>query len=291
MIGISACFLRSCEIWLDVIKSVLVPLGAESDPAWAISFAKDHDSRLTAIGVTDVHRIAHPEAVPIGALEFKKHRDAVLLAQQHQRVHDVLENFRAACQRAGLPHETLDVEGEPYRQIELAATAHDLIILDRHVSFRLHPQKHLSHTVARVLRDCPRPVLIPNGNAAAWKKAVVAYDGSIPSARTLQLFALLGFAKGLELHVVRIDEEIPGNGLSSMRNAAEFLANHGYSSKTEVVTGNRHTVKALLKVVTADQAGILVMGAYGHSGLRESLLGSTTRHLVEECPTTLFTYH
>jgi nucleotide-binding universal stress UspA family protein len=52
-----------------------------------------------------------------------------------------------------------------------------------------------------------------------------------------------------------------------------------------------HPVEALLAEAAAMPAGMLVMGAYEHSGLRVLLTGSATKHLLRRAPCAIFAAH
>jgi nucleotide-binding universal stress UspA family protein len=107
--------------------------------------------------------------------------------------------------------------------------------------------------------------------------AVVAWNGTLEACYALRLAVpLLRMAAEVRIVTVREDEtEFPATG------ASEFLARHGIESVLhEWPRDGRRMSEALLDAAHALGAAYLVMGAYGHSRMQESLLGGTTREMI-----------
>ena len=123
--------------------------------------------------------------------------------------------------------------------------------------------------------DLTRPVLI------AWNgspEAAAAMRASVP---------LLKLASNVQL--LEVDEKIP----SYPRDiAARYLARHGVEvemvHRPPLESGIADTIE---RAAFDLGAGMIVMGAYGHSRLREFLLGGVTRNLLRECGLPLLLAH
>jgi nucleotide-binding universal stress UspA family protein len=64
-------------------------------------------------------------------------------------------------------------------------------------------------------------------------------------------------------------------------HAAGMLQRHGVPVRAErLAGGDLHAGEILLARAAADRADLLVMGAYGHSRLRELVVGGATRHVL-----------
>jgi nucleotide-binding universal stress UspA family protein len=73
---------------------------------------------------------------------------------------------------------------------------------------------------------------------------------------------------------------------------AKNLAHHGVRVDLEIVNvDGRAMGDALLHYVATHGGDLLVMGAYGHSRLRETVFGGTTRSLLERSPTPILLAH
>ena len=106
--------------------------------------------------------------------------------------------------------------------------------------------------------------------------------------RAVQLFALLGLGRcGATVLSVAEDEE---KAAALAGTAAGFLQRHEVPAKALPVIGT-HPVEALLAEAAAMPAGMLVMGAYEHTGLRALFTGSATKHLLRRAPCAIFAAH
>ena len=84
----------------------------------------------------------------------------------------------------------------------------------------------------------------------------------------------------------RTDQTDPGGMLSRM------LARHGVNCEVDVLSKTMpRTSDVLNRHVTDTGAGMMVMGAYGHSRLREAILGGTTRNMLENATVPVLMAH
>jgi nucleotide-binding universal stress UspA family protein len=69
------------------------------------------------------------------------------------------------------------------------------------------------------------------------------------------------------------------------------LSARGVHATAGSVTAGEDTGTALLEAATNAGAHLVVMGAYGHSRMRELILGGVTRHMLHASPIPLFMAH
>jgi nucleotide-binding universal stress UspA family protein len=73
------------------------------------------------------------------------------------------------------------------------------------------------------------------------------------------------------------------NGADYRPNALkDYLAAHGISATVSAVSAKDDAAKAILAAATKAGANLLVMGAYGHSRVRELVFGGVTKHMLQE---------
>ena len=124
-------------------------------------------------------------------------------------------------------------------------------------------------------------LLLPTGDRGPVTFATVAigWDGSRPAARALKDALPFLRAAGKVLLVTLGDAA--GTGLEAARDR---LATHGVAVEVlnEADAGGRSSGEALLAIAGQNGADLLVMGAYGHTRLREMLLGGATRHVLRQ---------
>lgn len=107
--------------------------------------------------------------------------------------------------------------------------------------------------------------------------ALVAWNGSPEAAHALRL-TLASLGKAARVNVVTVTEDKPDFPAT---DAAQYLARRGIGCEVhEWPADGRSTADALADAAKVLGAGYIVMGAYGHSRLRESMLGGTTRDML-----------
>ena len=274
-----------------MIRSILVALddteGAQRARDLAIAFARHTGAALSAATVLDWPHVkdAH-EAVPPGAAAFKERRDAA----RAKRLEEEAEAAFAACATAAgqTPFARLRLTDAPEPALLAAGAAHDVVVIGRDSTLGLEDcPDGLAPVIEALLHDGARPlVVVPPGPLPESNRALVAYDGSIPAMRALQLFALLGIAADMPVRVLSVAKERE-EAVRLAEIAAGYLRVHGFEAEAVGVEGT-HPVDAVLAEATALPARVLVMGAYEHSGLRTLFTGSATRRLLQGAPCPIF---
>jgi nucleotide-binding universal stress UspA family protein len=276
------------------MRSILVALddtpAGKATASRAQELAKSRGARVTGVCVVDIDWLAPAEPGRIGSIEFKERRDRARLAQARDAEKRLADAFLASCGACGVAADVLAVEGEPAARLAEAAAAHDAIAIGRDSDLHGEPTDGVSRTVARLLKATPRPVLLVPTASAKSDGVLLAYDGSIPAARTMQLLVLLGLTAGTRIEVVAVDRD-RGKARRRADTARQYLSLYGVAPEIHAVGSAADPAGVVAERARAGGFSLLAMGAYGHTGLKEALLGSFTKTLLAECPTTLFVYH
>jgi nucleotide-binding universal stress UspA family protein len=109
---------------------------------------------------------------------------------------------------------------------------------------------------------------------------MVCWDGSHNSARAAaDAMPFLVRAKVVEVVIVTGErgksEELPGADI------AKHLARHGLNVEiNRIVASDKDVANTILSHAADADADFIVMGGYGHSRLREFILGGTTREIL-----------
>ncbi|MGI9129663.1 MAG: universal stress protein [Roseomonas sp.] len=277
-----------------MLRSILLALddteGAIAARDYALALARHTGAAISAAVILDRPDLtdAH-EAVPPGAAAFKERRDAALLRQAREAGEVAVAALREAAD--GLPFTVEELAAAPAPALLAAAGAHDVLIVGRDSSLgREVAEDGLAPTIETLLHDRTRPLLVvpPGARFDPAASALVAYDGSPGAMRAVQLFALLGLGRcGATVLSVAEDE---AEAATLAGTAAGFLQRHDVAAKALPVIGT-HPVEALLAEAAAMPAGMLVMGAFEHTGLRALFTGSATKHLLRRAPCAIFAAH
>jgi len=135
-------------------------------------------------------------------------------------------------------------------------------------------------------------LLIPEGAQPTLepKRVLVAWDTRIEATRAVrEALELLSAADEVRLAIVDPVEGERFHGEEPGADAATFLARHGASVTVDRLPSENHSVADVLRRHAVDTgAQMLVMGAYGHSRLRERIFGGVTRSMLEASPIPVF---
>lgn len=256
----------------------------------ALCLATKHDAAVTGASVLDVDYLTPREPRGIGTAYYKFKADIARLKQGHELTERLSEAFLQQCRARNVRGHVLALEGCPWEELCAAAVAHDLILIGRDSDLHGEPSGGPAKTVEKILRENPRPLLIAPAMASEPSRVVIAYDGSVPSARTLQSFTLLGFASNCEIHVISIDP-VQDVADRCVGQASTYLGLYDTACITRAIASRANPAELVMAEVRVLGADLLMMGAYGHRGWRETLLGSFTTRLLSECPVTIFIHH
>jgi nucleotide-binding universal stress UspA family protein len=125
----------------------------------------------------------------------------------------------------------------------------------------------------------------------ACERIVVAWDGSRPASRAIaDALPLLEAAKAVR--ILTVANKKTAAAIRSAPALREHLAAHGVAAVVDTVTSRGRGIGAVFADYATEQAiDLIVMGAYGHSRLRDFILGGATRSLLAAPPTPLFLSH
>lgn len=162
-----------------------------------------------------------------------------------------------------------------------------LIVIGKRGEHADFSKGHLGSNLERVVRSAKIPVLVAAREFKPVGRFLIAFDGGQSALKAIHYLATQPLLKGAECHLVSIGK--PGSDLSrALDGAATALRGAGFTVTSELLSGDPdEVISAKVKDAGID---LLVMGAYGHSRIREFILGSTTTALIRTCqvPVLLF---
>jgi nucleotide-binding universal stress UspA family protein len=266
------------------IKDILVQVdGGKAAPARyaaAIGLAKDHGAHLTGLC------LAVEPPVPATVLGLVPPE---AMASQREMVREQAETaiaqFRLAVEKAGLPGEGRVVQVLDFDAVDVFVThvRHcDLAVLGQQ-----DPEDFLPlgpDFPADVLMSCGRPgIVVPFIGAPPilGQRVLVAWDGGREAARAVN-DAMPLLERAHSVAVLSVNPEDAGTGERDPgADIALHLARHGVKVTAARTIARETAVGDVLLADIADNGiDLLVMGAYGHSRLREWALGGVTRHIL-----------
>lgn len=141
---------------------------------------------------------------------------------------------------------------------------------------------HLGSNMERVIRASKLPCFVVNRKFIEQKKIVLAYDGSPSATRALEYLATRKEFIDQEVHIVTVAK--PGAEADATRLLCEAEARLKGGPLVPIAQMLSGTPgEALEKYVQENDITCLIMGAYGHSRVRQFIIGSTTTEFVRRC--------
>ncbi|MEP7453422.1 universal stress protein [Phyllobacterium sp. SB3] len=137
-----------------------------------------------------------------------------------------------------------------------------------------------------------RPTLVvPTGGCATMHphKVMLAWDGRVEAVRAARE-AIEVMAAAVEVSVVIVEDgPMEAWNIGARANISAYLARHDIKVRIDRLRTSGSAVADILKQRAIDiAADMIVMGAYGHSRLRERLFGGVTRTMIETSPIPIF---
>jgi len=262
------------------MKSVLLHIhddrGAESRLQAACDIARASDGHIHCVQVTML-----PDFV--GA---DMYGGASLAPAMIDELRSIDEKVRARTeerlQREGVSWDWRQVDGDIVRGLLSAAKLSDVIVATLPEGARKDYHDPLPICADLALAGRTPVMAVPQSTRAlmAAGRALVAWDGSQEAAAALRAAVpLLKLAQ--EVHVVTVEEA--GKYPFPATDAPEYLARHGIATQLHTWPQDGRTVsEALMAAIRVLKPDWMVMGAYGHSRLREYVFGGVTRTILHE---------
>lgn len=183
--------------------------------------------------------------------------------------------------------ETTQRHGSLVETVEEFEKDAALIVIGKRGEHADFSKSHLGSNLERVVRSAKVPVLVASREFKQPKSFLLAFDGGPSVMKAVHHIATKPLLRGMECHLVAIGK--PDTELArALDESATALRGAGYKVTADLFPGDPDEVIAAQ--VKEREIGLLVMGAYGHSKVRQFILGSTTTTLVRTClvPVLLF---
>lgn len=155
----------------------------------------------------------------------------------------------------------------------------DLVVLGKRGNHADFAKGHLGSNLERVIRSCQHPVLVASSTVWPMERFVFAFDGGPSALKALDYAVTQPLLKGMSCHLICVGKDEPKQR-QALLEAESKLATTGYEVRAELLPG--HADEVILDAIEQDGADLLVMGAYGHSRIRQMIVGSTTSNMIRK---------
>lgn len=245
----------------------------------AISLAIKHGAALTGVAALG------PSHIEQGYQQYIDHGIREILSERENSALNAAEaTFQAALTSAGFtgPSRFTSIGPECRARVADLAHGYDLVVYCDHPLEE--DRAHLPQTVRELVLEAGGPVLFVPAKSTMQTidaPALLAWDKQAKASRAIADALQLGLLdKGAVL--VEIGTQAPSQDVATSE-MLDRLSRHGVPARHEVISRVHGSIaQALVQTAQAQSLGMIVMGAFQHSPLREDILGGVTLDMMAE---------
>ncbi len=259
---------------ISVLLNVAPDGGQESRLQAALALVKAHGGHITCVHTVDV--------LPMAPDPTTATTETEALVDVEEVANEFQKTVEAGLDGAGVDWTWLRFYGDPATILIERSRFADVIVMTADGSFP---------PISSVALHARKPVLAVrqrSPNFIPERPALIAWNGSIPAANAVY-GAMPMFEAMQPVHVLAVDDDSRQYPASLVQ---EYLVEHQIESEVHWrPSDGEPVVDAILECAEEMGIGMIVAGAFGHNLLREMLLGSVTRQLMEKSSRPLFLSH
>jgi nucleotide-binding universal stress UspA family protein len=221
-------------------------------------------------------------------LEELAELDAKNARLSQKRGRAILDDAKQRLSQSGVNDVTTRLRlGDVVEVVEDLEAEADMIVIGKRGGGADFNKLHLGSNLERVVRSSHRPVLVTSRAFKPIQRFLIAFDGGPSVIKAVEAIAGNQIFTGLDCEMLSVGEATP-ESTRQMDASASLLRDAGYQVKTKFESGQPETV--ITREVEAEAYGLMIMGAFGHSRIRNLIIGSTTTEMLRSCkiPVLLF---
>lgn len=238
----------------------------------AAALARRFDATLTGAAAAEVPAPLFAHDIRDAQAQYERSKAKIL--QEVERAEAVFARCAGAAPRTAWRGGT----ERSFAHLVERGRAADLIVVGGAGETEIDPSP-FGVAVAPVLMEAGRPVLVvpQHHDREPGRRIVVAWKDT-PEARRAVSGALPFLRSAGQVFVVTTGQ---GARLEGAEEVAAHLKLHGAAITTHLLTTAVSDGEEILRFAREQQADLIVMGAYGHSRLREWAFGGATRDILQ----------
>jgi nucleotide-binding universal stress UspA family protein len=273
-----------------MIRRILVGLGGTPfttvSTQCATELARMHQAQTTGVTVVDLGKLGKVGPVPAGAgIYAQRMRERQTLVTR-EGIEAAVAAFKEHCSTQQVICRRIEYEQkDPFTAMIAEARYNDLTIFGLRSVFDYGFTSDPDKAIVKLVTQGVRPILAVAENYRPVKKALVAYSGSMESAKAIRHFLHLKPWPEVRLHIVHFKEGTDPEPFL-LKDAAEFCSAHGFDVQTDMVEGMAR--KDLLPFARDIDADLIVMGNSVHKTLIKKLIGDTVLETIKSADRPLF---
>jgi len=274
-----------------MIKRIIVGLGGTPYTPVAIQravgLAKRFEAEITGVTVVDLKNLSKIGPVPVGGEHAadKLHKHKIVVTKE--QIEEVISKFESACAEDGIKYQVkLEERKNPFDLMISLARYHDLMIFGLQSLFEYGISvENTKDILVRLVSAGVRPIIAVSDEFRSIQKVLIAYSGSMESAKTMKRFIQLHLWPDVKIKIVTFQSS-EDKAQRLLFDASEYCRAHGFAVETESNPGIPKDW--LLPMATLWQADMIVLGNSVRNLLVKRLFGETALHIIRNADRPLF---
>jgi len=271
-----------------MIKRILVGLAGTPFTSVAIQRAVEvgriHEAEVLGVTVIDRRRLGALMKTRDAAQDVVKESLRIQLSEQ--RMKDSIEELESACAAAGVACSIKRESGDPFALMISLARYADVMVFGLRSLFEYdYAREKPSDTLAQIVSRGVRPIIAVSRQFRPIRRVLLAYSGSMESAKTIKLFLQLRLWPDMTLKLVTC-EHPADQAHALLADAADYCYAHGYTPEIEFIPGSAR--KELLPHAEEWNADLIVLGNSSRSFLIRKVFGETALNVMQNSVLPLF---
>lgn len=272
-----------------MIHRILVGLGdaeySKSATQTAIELAKAHGASLTGISVLDFEGMAYQGPIVRGGAAVARELRENRVKEAKDVMKSIVDGFAASCEEAGVTFRVRQYDGDPFEWMIRCARYNDVVICGLQHLFEHGVVDEPPAELARLVEAGVRPLIAVTDKAPQVRRVLIAYSGTMESAKAMKSFVQMRLWPEATLRIVTF-EHPADQAKQLLSDAGEYCQAHEYRVETEHVP--EPAKGHLLKYAAEHGADLIVMGNSAKHLFVRRLFGETMLHTVQHADRTLF---
>jgi nucleotide-binding universal stress UspA family protein len=272
-----------------MIKRILLGLGGTpyTDVAIqrAVELARIHDAVITGVTVVDTNKLKKVGPVPPGGGIYAAKLREKRLAISKERVDGAIAQFEDQCRKADIRARLERETGDPFETMIAHARYNDVTIFGLKSLFDYGFTVEPRDALIRLVSQGVRPIIAVSPQFRSIRNVLIAYSGSMESAKAMRRYVQLNPWHNPRLHLVHFGQRDDGTE-KLLKDAGQYCSDHGFSVKSELV--DQSARDHLMAYAQQHDIDMIVMGNSIRNLLLRNLLGDTVLNTIQVSDRPLF---
>ena len=272
-----------------MLKRILLGLGGTpyTDVAIrrAVELASLHGALITGVTVVDTKRLKQVGPVPPGGGIYAAKLREKRMAITEERIDNAIEQFKAACREAGIPAKFERETGDPFELMIAHARYSDVTIFGLRSLFDYGFTMEPRDALIRLVSQGVRPIIAVSPEFRKIRNVLIAYSGSMESAKAMRRFIQLNPWPDIRLRIVHFGKQ-SDSAKQLLKEAGDYCCDHGHPNETEMIDKPART--ELITYARQHDMDLIVMGNSIRNLLFRHLLGDTVLNTIQTTDRPLF---